>query len=62
MGDNLKEVGSWVNAAFLNNICTVAATALCVAGTAIGTGSLHSLWGLAILMNLVSVEFKGEKK
>lgn len=34
------------------NTATVFATALCVGLVAIGTGSLHCLWGLLILLNI----------
>lgn len=36
----------------MENIATVFAAALCVGMVAIGTGSLHSLWGLLILLNI----------
>lgn len=36
----------------IENIATVFAAALCVGMVAIGTGSLHSLWGLLILLNI----------
>ena len=39
-------------AAMKENIVTVLAAAICVGLLAIGTGSLHSLWGLLILINL----------
>lgn len=37
------------------NIYTCFATALCVGLTALGTGSLYSLWGLLILFNLNTI-------
>lgn len=43
------------------NIYTVLATALCVGLVAIGTGSLHSLWGLLILLNLNMLKNQEDK-
>lgn len=40
------------------NTATVFATALCVGLVAIGTGSLHCLWGLLILLNINSFKDK----
>lgn len=40
------------------NTATVLAAALCVGLVAIGTGSLHCLWGLLILLNINSFKDK----
>lgn len=38
------------------NIFTILATVVCVAAIALGTGSLHCLWGLLILLYLSSAQ------
>mgnify|MGYP005994581067 CR=1 FL=1 len=40
--------------AMKENIFTVLASAVCVSGVAVGTGSLHCFWGLVILINLTT--------
>lgn len=57
MDDNERQV-AFYKSAIIENICTVFAAAICVGLLAVGTGSMHSLWGLVILLNLNNPKFK----
>lgn len=54
-----------INMMLIENMITIVVTALCIGMVAIGTGSLWSFLGLALLVNLNSfkeVKNKGEVK